>query len=260
MGDRRKRLANFLALHPRCYFCGEPATTIDHVPSRECFIERQWPEGYEFPACKYCNLNAGAHEQVVAFYRHVSDFSENGRSKPQIAKLRQGVSNNTPAMFPYKIPANVKKRVAARHGIRPADGQTYAGLPIVGLSKDVKNAFDTFSRRLTCALFYHHLGKVLPRSNQIMTFKLSFQDTKAQEILPEFIKFASYKTETKRQNTNIGDQFTYLWRADPDDDFFLYTAQFAKAFYIVGITAPPGEETFKPNWTSHLTDLLCCRA
>jgi len=68
MGDRARRRREFLKKHPLCCFCGgtTPATTIDHVPSRQLFNNKGWPEGYEFPACELCNGAARDAEQVVA--------------------------------------------------------------------------------------------------------------------------------------------------------------------------------------------------
>lgn len=47
----KKRKQEFLKQHPVCFNCGTAAaTTEDHVPSRECFVDRHWPEGFVFPA------------------------------------------------------------------------------------------------------------------------------------------------------------------------------------------------------------------
>ena len=64
MARHRSSLRSFLEEHRHCIFCGgdTPATTQDHVPSRQLFSQRWWPEGYVFPACTGCNRA----EQVVS--------------------------------------------------------------------------------------------------------------------------------------------------------------------------------------------------
>jgi hypothetical protein len=45
---RQRYRERFLLDHPRCAYCGEPATALDHCPPRCCFRGRHWPEGYVF--------------------------------------------------------------------------------------------------------------------------------------------------------------------------------------------------------------------
>lgn len=68
MGANVSRKKLFLAQHPLCCFCGghRPSAEPDHVPSRVLFDKRQWPEGFEFPACIDCNRATRHDEQVVA--------------------------------------------------------------------------------------------------------------------------------------------------------------------------------------------------
>ena len=56
----RVRRARFLAAHPCCCFCGGGirAETEDHIPARSLFVDRQWPEGFVFPACRSCNSSS----------------------------------------------------------------------------------------------------------------------------------------------------------------------------------------------------------
>jgi hypothetical protein len=68
LGSKKQKKINFLTKHPVCCFCGgeTPATEPDHIPSRVLFDNRQWPEGYEFPACVACNRETRHDEQIVA--------------------------------------------------------------------------------------------------------------------------------------------------------------------------------------------------
>ena len=72
--NRARQARDFLAQHPLCIFCGgvQPATTRDHVPSRQTFHLRDWPEGFEFPSCEGCNRETKDAEQVMAMITRLS--------------------------------------------------------------------------------------------------------------------------------------------------------------------------------------------
>jgi hypothetical protein len=71
----RVRKNAFFSAHPVCIFCGggEKATTIEHCPPRAMFQFRDWPEGFEFPACESCNHGTADHDLIISLNRH--DFS-----------------------------------------------------------------------------------------------------------------------------------------------------------------------------------------
>ncbi|UHS55610.1 hypothetical protein [Agrobacterium vaccinii] len=255
MGARKAKLLSFLSSHSLCYFCGNTATTIDHVPARECFLGREGPEGYEFPACKNCNNSAGPAEQTVALYRHCTDFSEDKRGAPQVHKLLDGLRNNSPSRLPIMdISVSQKRRTAQRSGITLEPGETYAGLTIIGINSGVHDDFAIFSRRLTCALFYKHFGKILPRTHMIRTQWMQFAHGKAEEIIGQITVDMPNLTRTARVNTNIGQQFTYRWYSDNSTETFVFAAQFALAFFVFGLASSKNETTSGDGWKCHEKD------
>lgn len=257
MGARKNKLARFLSAHSQCYFCGDPATTIDHVPSRECFLGRVGPEGYEFPACKECNNSAGRAEQTVALYRHCTDFSEDQRGKPQVRKLLDGLRNNSPTRMPImNVTVNQKRRAALRSGITLQPGETFSSLPIIGINREVHDDFAIFSRRLTCALFYKHIGKVMPQTHMVKTQWMQFAHGKADELIAAITADMPNLTLAARVNTNIGQQFGYRWYADNETETFAFVAQFAKAFFVFGIASRSNEATTDDGWKSHATEIV----
>src|SRR4051794_40646259 len=83
----------FLKDHPLCCFCGgaTTATTEDHVPSRALFRDRQWPEGYVFPACQKCNGVSSKHELIIAMLGRTYPDVEDETHKEQVVKLMRSV-------------------------------------------------------------------------------------------------------------------------------------------------------------------------
>jgi len=69
VGDKKRKLEQFIRQHPLCCFCGGRAITVtqDHLPPRSIFVEKKWREGYTFPACEACNLGSSRDDAMVAF-------------------------------------------------------------------------------------------------------------------------------------------------------------------------------------------------
>jgi hypothetical protein len=57
MGMAKNLREEFFTKNPWCIFCGGTvaATTVEHCPPRAMFDNKEWPEGYAFPACASCN-------------------------------------------------------------------------------------------------------------------------------------------------------------------------------------------------------------
>ncbi|WP_155275977.1 hypothetical protein [Agrobacterium tumefaciens] len=154
------------------------------------------------------------------------------------------------------VTVNQKRRTARQSGITLSPGQTYASLPIIGINRDVHDDFAIFARRLTSALFYKHLGKVLPPAHMIKTQWMQFAHGKAEEIVGAITRDMPHLAQTGRVNTNIGQQFSYRWYADEETETFVFMAQFAMAFFVIGLASPSNEATVGDGWKSHANDLL----
>ncbi|MCM2440568.1 hypothetical protein HGO34_12665 [Agrobacterium vitis] len=257
MGASKNKKQRFLLAHPNCYFCGGIATTIDHVPSRQCFKDGIGPESYEFPACARCNNAAGRMEQVVALYMHLSNHEQSSLSSDQLNKLVSGVINNDADLLPNtNLGTNKKRKLARAWGYVPPEGETYADAPIAELPKENRRAFELFERRLTCAFYYKHAGKILPNGHVIRTEHIAYMHPNAEELFEGIVPMLTNTERPSRQNQSIGDQLIYGWRYDNTEDFFLMLAQFGKSFFIIGTAAIPNSETDDESYRLHSDDLV----
>src|SRR5262249_10314418 len=101
MGRSSSRRKEFLRKHPLCCFCGgvAPSEEPDHVPSRVLFDNREWPEGYEFPACVLCNRASRHHEQVIAMLSRIFPDAQSPEEKREVHARIQAVANNFPEIL-----------------------------------------------------------------------------------------------------------------------------------------------------------------
>jgi len=103
MGARKVRREKFFADHPWCCFCGGQtlATTEDHVPARSIFDSRNWPEGYNFPACDRRNRLTRLDEVVIAMLSRIRN-RDDLTTELQGLEMRHamaGVQNNFPDAY-----------------------------------------------------------------------------------------------------------------------------------------------------------------
>ena len=89
MGEKKNRRETFLLAHPVCVFCGggAKATTKEHCPPRSMFQGRQWPEGFEFPACDSCNHGTSDQDLLVAMLARMDPFENQGNSDGRLAGI-----------------------------------------------------------------------------------------------------------------------------------------------------------------------------
>ena len=259
MGNRRGRILRLRNEHPVCYFCSTAATeTEDHVPSRECFHGREGPEGFGFPACRNCNNSAGQFEQVVALYMILANYDDKEPSQQQLERLLQGVKNNNPDLMPnVEVNARAARTHFKQQGKKLRVGETYAGTPLLVLPVGNRDAFELFARRLACALFYRQAGKPVPLDYYIATAWMDWSHPTIAGIAEQFRNFLPEITMTNRVNTNIGDQFLYLWGLQPDHSIFAFAAQFQKSFLFFGAVAAPHlfVNMDDPKWKPHHSDV-----
>jgi hypothetical protein len=102
MGESKakKRAHNaILAACPWCIYCGSPATTIDHVPPRIMFRDRQRPKGLEFPSCQPCNEGTRLADLVAALIGRLYPDAEQQDEQQEMEKLLSSVKNNIPGLL-----------------------------------------------------------------------------------------------------------------------------------------------------------------
>lgn len=258
MGSSKSRKQKFLLSHRICFYCGSAdATTIDHVPARECFNNRVGPEEFEFPACKTCNNSTGKMEQAAAFLIRCFDFDENNHSEEQFRKLFMGTRNNLPGVLPsVNLTANQKRQLLKAAEYSLPSGETYSSLPLALISEEARVAMEQFSRKLTCALFYKHVGRPLPIESFIRIVWFPYASPHAKENVERFDEILPDYTLSKRQNTNIGEQFHYRYGVKEDTNLFAFLAQFGRSIFISGIASDTIGPTNSADWIEHRNDLI----
>lgn len=239
---RRARREKFFAEHPKCCFCGggSGACEEDHVPGRVFFSGRQWPEGYVFPACVECNRATADDEQVLAFFALMGvELSEH--EFLDFSRLFHAIRAIHPQIIDaFRIPqsSNEVRRILRKLGYsKPTDTLT-ADIPVVSLGPEISKSVLSYGRKLMLALWYKHVGSVLPQAGGVRLKWFSNTTSDAQaEALNSTLELMPTLGELKRSARMLDDQFSYRYGVTSDGKAAAFFLTFRGTFAILGVVS-----------------------
>jgi hypothetical protein len=238
MGAKSERKRRFLAQHPFCCFCGgfTPAAEPDHVPSRVFFESRQWPEGFEFPACVSCNRVTRHDEQIVAMLSWIYPDQVTEKGKAEVEERIRAVAHNYPAVIEEMRPTVRQLRNAVKkYDLKIDAGQSVADFPVLAVNGPLVNAaIENFSRKLFCALYYKHSGRILPASGGIAVRWFSNVQVEGDEIPRSIAPVLLGFPKLERSRVNLDSQFFYRWGIADTNNAAAFLTFFRRSFAIVG--------------------------
>ena len=239
MGNASRRSALFMAKHPMCCYCGgnTPTATEDHWPSRAIFDERQWPEGYVFPACVQCNAATADDETLFAMLCRINQDSITSKAKERTQKLIMAVKERYPEIYrSLRASSTDIKRYLRESDQELPTGKTTKDLPLLSLKHpEVHAVVLRCAAKLYLSLHYMHTGQPLPTSAGILfrwfTNATPIDNIPVLEILPEITGFP----ELKRQQTSLHNQFNYRFGVMEDKSASVFFVTFNNAMGMVGV-------------------------
>ncbi|MEO9228888.1 MAG: hypothetical protein ABI216_08085 [Devosia sp.] len=193
-----------------CIYCGEPATTIEHMPPRAMFDGKYRPKGMEFPACYECNNGTSTADLVAAFVARLdmSTPEEKWHSAEYKQRLR-AIRNRAPAVVDEIVgPCRSRETL-----IRSSGGVLQKAVEVHANGPHLQSYLTVFAAKMAMALYAEHVGAPLPKSGGVeVWFYLNAglsndAATKLQTILP------GYGTLTQGTFT-VPEQFAYKFNSD----------------------------------------------
>ena len=247
MGEAKQRKNKLLDVQVLCIFCGGNviATTEEHCPPRALFRDKQWPEGYVFPACHPCNGGSSNDDLMVAFLAKLQPGA-NAETLNKGSGLMRMVHRQFPGLLQKMMESSaVEARAQARRlGMRPAPGQTYQELGIVNVTDAMDECVAAFAAKLSKAVYYQQTSRIFPVDGSIM-----FQwFTNAQRIehgrialLDGLAGLAAMSPPKQRAGKDLKDQFDYLYSQGENGELHVLQVVFGEVFGFVTIFSPvPG--------------------
>jgi hypothetical protein len=243
LGEKRARRQKFFAQHPICCFCGggTAATTEDHQPGRAFFRERQWPEGFVFPACEPCNSGSRVSENIVALLVHGESENEDRRKyRAVLASVRQDYPDLIASMLPGS--ANEIRKIMRNKEISLPPGGTFSDVPLIKLDVEFWTPhFEMFARKLLLALHYQCFGEPLSNSGRISYWINTNADAMDDNYQAKLLEIAEFLTVPHRQNKLLGDQFLIRWNYTQQTKTAVFIVSFHGLLIVSGLTTEAPE-------------------
>lgn len=231
----------FFTENPICCFCGGVTRSleIDHVPGRVFFRDRQWPEGYVFPASIECNRATREEEKKVALLARLNS-NDNNLDAADLEKLARDIAKyDADFMSSIQVarPVDVRQFLR-RKGIAKPNGSALSDLSMIKLGPLVDQAVRKFGRKLVLALWYKHVGKILPRTGGIrISWKTNASLDFDDETLENTLAALPGLPIMSRNSQHLGDQFVYRYGFSNDNNGAAFLVWFRQSFGMLCLVA-----------------------
>lgn len=241
MGQHKVKQYNreqYLRHNPFCCYCGAKAETTDHIPPRNYFPERAWPEGFEFPACGPCNAETRIDELVVAFILNLRTINNSRSIEDILARSLKAIENNAPEIhreLKEGIPLSASGRKwAFREGFGPlGDELRRNNFGITKIGPLTERALNRFANKVGKSLFYRHTGRIL--DGYIVSKWNSIYrgpPDALQQRMNDLRKFTDRIEIPERANKPLINQFFYQYRCDLDRGLFFAAITFSEQMML----------------------------
>ncbi len=246
MGEKLRKRQRFFQENPRCCFCGgvNAATTVDHVPPRACFPKDLMPEDFEFPACKECNNGTSKQDTIFGFCAMLTDFNEANRTPADIARFKQHqaqIEMRWPEALPH--PASGQPIFRAGHIVTPS--------PVaisVERTPAMKEAMEVIGEKLAHGLYHREMKRIMQPTDRFFTVIHQIQRAGTENVTDYFKRVLPDLKMGDRPNIkDYGNRFAYKSGCKPDDDLFVFAAQFGFGQLCWGMVLGPRMELSESN-------------
>jgi hypothetical protein len=211
MGEAKgksRKLSELVAQEPRCIYCANAPTSIEHMPPIAMFRTRSRPNGMEFAACRECNTGTSGADITAAFLARLSQ-TENPEMLAEAVRLRGKLVKLAPGVF-EEFQRPDKKQDAWQ---RSPSG-IYKRMIVTQMDGPLTQAYLTvFAAKLGMALYREHMGMALPLNGAVQL--QCFLNAGLAQRTGDGILQKLPNLGTLRQGTFVvPDQFAYRYNYD----------------------------------------------
>lgn len=141
-----------------CTYCGgeTPGTTVDHMPPRTIFTNKDRPKGMEFLSCEACNGGGSLDELAVSVLSRAHSDDRSEAEREYLGKLTSALQTNLPDLLLEMRPTERQKR-----RFREAYGEMDGG-PINASGPLLTAVMHRFGAKLGLAMHRHVTGRIVP--------------------------------------------------------------------------------------------------
>lgn len=160
------------------------------------------------------------------------DFNEANRTTADRDRLLQ-LGEEIRKRYPEALPDLTTQQPIYRVG------QIYAPSPVaisLGRKSAMNEAVQTIGEKLAHALYYREIKKILTRDHRFFASAYQIQDPHTQDITDYFKQLLPDLRIGSRSNIKrYGSRFAYMSGCKPEEDFFVFAAQFGYGLILWGM-------------------------
>lgn len=237
MGERKRKRERFFEEHPYCCFCGgsRETTTLDHVPNRACFPDRQAPEGFEFPACDECQGKTRLDEIAFAAMVHFLADDDDAPSTEVTRKLLTGLKNNLPHLLPIRELTRNEKRRAMRELQIARPSGLLDDVPMVDINPNWHRHITSYLHKIARAIYYKHNSQIAPKEWAEWSTWTYEKIGLNRDALGKWISITPNLDIGRRSNMNFGNRFICRSAHSPEVPAFATVGIFGRGLIFYAI-------------------------
>lgn len=216
-----------------CVYCGDLATTDDHVPPRNIF-PKDTLGLITVPACFNCNNDASKDDE---FFRNVLVNDDRIEKNPEAEEIV--TTNERSLQRPQARGLRIAMlRARTRFPLTSPTGVIYEG---TALTTDFTRERKVIER-VTKGLFYHEFQRLHPNENTMSVYSTRHMD-EGEEGLNSVLELINYiKPENKKTIGNEVFSYGYAITEDhPNGTFWVLTFYKAMPIFVYSIPTAPIE-------------------
>lgn len=168
MGEEKqksRRRQEILSSHPRCIYCpNTDASTIEHMPPRGLFKDKDRPSGWEFPTCSDCNEGSRGADAVAQMLSLIHPFDEKGWKIKQMKRVLPSVIKQAPRV--YQEIASIEK---AKSRYVNSRGLLRNVVEIKANGSVTAAHLDAFAGKIALAVFAELMGRPIELDGTLYT-------------------------------------------------------------------------------------------
>lgn len=198
------------------------------------FRNRQWPEGFEFPACAKCNGGTSNHDLLVGL---LARFSDRDISDGRLEGMVQQVEKQYPGLRARMLlTSSEARRFNRKMGLKPAVGKTHQDVGGVHLPDEFNEAVCVVATKLGKGIYYNQTLTPFPEDGCIILHWFTNTELIQHGEYPVFKALSTIGGAVpvmKRQKHSLSDQCEYKLTATRDYNYLAVQARFFDSFGMV---------------------------
>tara|TARA_R110002167_G_scaffold344363_1_gene553691 strand:+ start:30034 stop:30750 length:717 start_codon:yes stop_codon:yes gene_type:complete len=208
------------------------------------FDDKQWPEGFVFPACSSCNSGTRLDDELIGLMVLLEPFDNRKVDPKRMDKLFRSVNMKYPHIGKQLIPTTREARIINKQlGIIPSFGHTHAQSSGIKIPPEFHNATRVLAYKLSKGMYYKETGSIFPNSGYLFYrwfSNIELVKNGSYAIFDMIRELHGFTRPIIRNGKHLNNQFNYKITFTKDNEAMLLQAIFGFSFSFLVIGAVDG--------------------